>query len=326
VDAGQDVRRREVHSRLRLIRSAATDTLPPVALGSNRPEKFYAGGARIDALRGVRHGDHTPEDWLASTTTMFGEAHTGLSELPDGRVLRDAIATDPERWVGPGDANVLVKLLDAGERLPVHVHPDGAFARERLGLRCGKAEAWFILEPGPLWVGFREDVDELPLEDERALLDAMHAFAPERGEWVYVPAGTPHAIGAGVFLLEVQEPCDASILLAWSYLGLEQDGAMLGLPADVALACVRREAVDPSPLRSRGRTPASADAYFRGEVAGPGPLGRGYAVVVGLEGEGRLDTEGGGVDLRAGSVVVVPFAAGEGEIAGVEAVVCRPPA
>lgn len=327
MDAGQDVRRREVHSRLRLIRSAATDTLPPVALASNRPDKFYAGGARIDAFRGVQFGERTPEDWLASTTTMFGETTAGLSTLPDGCLLRDAIAADTERWLGPGrtDARLLVKLLDAGQRLPVHAHPDGAFAREHLRLPCGKAEAWLILEPGALWVGFRDD-DELPALDDAAMLERMHELHPERGEWVYVPAGVPHAIGDGVFILEVQEPCDASVLLEWSYLGLTREQAMLGLPLESALASVRADAVDPAPWRSSGRTPHAADAFFRAEVTEPGALERGYAVVVGLEGSGRLSTEGGEVELGAGDVAVVPFAAGEGETAGVTTVVCRPPA
>ena len=327
MDARQDVGRREVHPRLRLILSARADRLPPLALGSNRPERFYAGGARIDAFRGVRHGDRTPEDWLASTTTIFGEERLGLSALPDGRLVRDAIAAEPERWLGPArtEARLLVKLLDAGERLPVHAHPDGAFARGHLGLPCGKAEAWLVVEPGPLWLGFRED-DDLQTLDDESMLARMHEIHPRRGEWIFVPARTPHAIGAGVFILEVQEPCDASVLLEWSYLGLTRDEAMLGLPLETALASVRSGAVDPAPWRSVGRTPPEADPFFRAEVAAPGPLERGYAVVVGLEGDGHLATEGGEVSLAAGDVVVVPFAAGEGETTGVTAVVCRPPA
>jgi mannose-6-phosphate isomerase len=275
----------------------------------------------------VHFGARTPEDWLASTTTMFGEDRAGLSTLPDGRLLRDTIAADPERWLGPGRAEtrLLVKLLDAGQRLPVHAHPDAAFAREHLGLACGKAEAWLVLEPGPLWVGFREE-DELSTLDDAAMLKRMHEIHPARGEWVYVPAGVPHAIGEGVFILEVQEPCDASVLLEWSFLDLTREQAMLGLPLGTALGSVNANAADPAPWRNIGRTPSAADAFFRAEVMEPGGFERGYAVVVGLDGSGRLSTEGGDVELGAGDVVVVPFAAGEGETTGVTTVVCRPPA
>ena len=77
-----------------------------------------------------------PEEWLGSTTTRFGEERSGLSELPDGRLLRDAVTADPLGWLGQthldafGESTeLLVKLLDLDQRLPVHFHPDKAFAR-----------------------------------------------------------------------------------------------------------------------------------------------------------------------------------------------------
>ena len=93
-----------------------------------------------------------PEDWVGSTTTVFGERELGLSPLADGRLLRDAVAADPARSSARArrplgaDPALLVKLLDAGERLPVHVHPDGAFARETLDSPYGKTEAWIVVD------------------------------------------------------------------------------------------------------------------------------------------------------------------------------------
>ncbi|HEX5782582.1 MAG TPA: hypothetical protein VFX80_11705, partial [Solirubrobacteraceae bacterium] len=59
--------------------------------------------------------------------------------LEDGTFVRDAVAADPEAWLGPGrdHPGLLVKLLDAGQRLPVHFHPDRTFAREALGSEFG---------------------------------------------------------------------------------------------------------------------------------------------------------------------------------------------
>ena len=86
---------------------------------------------------------------MGSTTTIFGEDERGLTLLADGRTLRDAIAADPEGFLGAAhvrrygpDPALLVKLLDAGERLPVHCHPDralraaapGAFHRQDRGV------------------------------------------------------------------------------------------------------------------------------------------------------------------------------------------------
>ena len=106
-------------------------------------------------------------------------------------LLRDAIRADPEavrsaprtsRRFGP-DPALLVKLLDAGERLPVHVHPDGAFAAEHLGTAFGKTEAWIVVGAAhagtAVHVGFRDDVaaDTLAAwvrdQDRDALLGAL---------------------------------------------------------------------------------------------------------------------------------------------------------
>ena len=128
---------------------------PPIVLPSNRPaDRFYRGGRRITDLRGDAPAkDHEPEDWVASTTHVFGQPGVGETVLPDGTPLRVAVEADPVGWLGEAhvaafgaDTKLLTKLLDAGQRLPVHAHPDGAFAQAHLGHAHGKAEAWVILQ------------------------------------------------------------------------------------------------------------------------------------------------------------------------------------
>src|SRR3954469_10367468 len=101
----------------------------------------------VDALRGEDEEDgEYPEDWLGSVVPARNptrdEPEAGLSRLDDGRLLRDAVAEDPAYW---GEPTVLVKLLDPAGRLPVHAHPDRAFAREHLGSAYGKTEAWIVV-------------------------------------------------------------------------------------------------------------------------------------------------------------------------------------
>src|SRR5581483_7167658 len=122
----------------------------PVVLAANLPATFYRGSGRLAAFR-VADLEPRPEDWVASTTARFRQAPSGLSALPDGRLLIDAIRADPEVWLGAehvarfgAEPGVLVKLLDAGQRLPVHVHPSREFAGAYLGSRFGKAEAWIV--------------------------------------------------------------------------------------------------------------------------------------------------------------------------------------
>ena len=150
--------------------------MKPLRLPPNQLHRFYLGGARIAALRGTELADdHTPEEWVGSANTSFGQPRAGLSRLEDGTLVRDAIAADPEAFLGPEhvarygtDPALLVKLLDAGERLPVHYHPGRAFAREHLDSDHGKTEAWLIVEAEPgaeVRVGFKEEPDP---DDARA--------------------------------------------------------------------------------------------------------------------------------------------------------------
>jgi mannose-6-phosphate isomerase len=316
--------------------------------------RFYKGGPAIAALRGtVPAGDRVPEDWIGSMTTVFGDERLGLSRLPDGRLLSDAVTEDPVAFLGPAhaarrgpDPELLVKLLDAGERLPVHVHPNRAFAHDRLRSFYGKTEAWIVIgTSGPsatVMVGFRDDVDPETLErwvrdqDRGAMLDALNPIEVRAGDAVFVPAGLPHAIGEGVLLVELQEPSDLSILLEWD--GFAADGeATLGLGWEVALGCVDRSRCDPAGLRGRRAEaavttllPSEADDFFRAAWIEASPtveLGRGFALLVLTEGVGRLHWEGGEpLPVRRGDAVLLPWAAGRCRLEGeASAVACRPP-
>jgi mannose-6-phosphate isomerase len=126
-----------------------------------------------------------------------------------------------EIWFAPPDGRelpLLVKYIFTSEKLSVQVHPDDAQARAR-GLPNGKTECWYILdaEPGAaLGLGFREPADAQTLR--RAALDgsieALMDWKPvSAGDFLYVPAGTVHAIGAGISLIEVQQQSDVTYRL-----------------------------------------------------------------------------------------------------------------
>ncbi len=330
----------------------------PIVLPPNGIARFYRGGPAIAELRGTEPaGERVPEDWVGSTTTVFGERELGLSRLPDGRLLRDAVAADPVAFLGPehagtrgGDPALLVKLLDAGERLPVHVHPDGAFAGEALGTAYGKTEAWIVVSTSKpdaqVAAGWREDVDPERLrrwvaeQDHDALLGALNPIPVQAGDAVYVPAGTAHAIGDGVLIVELQEPSDMSVLLEWDGFGIEdEEEATLGLGWERALGCVDLGACDASTLRGPDTDgtpvarllPHAADAFFRAERIAPAPtadLEQGFAILVVTEGSGTLVPETGELlPLRRGDTVLVPWAAGACRVEGdLVALSCRPPA
>ena len=322
-----------------------------IALPSNQPaDRFYAGGARISTFRGEAPSPAmTPEDWVGSTTSVRDDAPAGLTRLPSGEMLAAAIDHDPVAWLGAAhverfgtDTKLLVKLLDAGQRLPVHAHPDREFAGEHLGAHHGKAEAWYILSPGTVYLGLtrtvtREELSELVNSQQtERLLRLIHAIDVEPHDTVFVPPGVLHAIGEGVLLAEVQEPEDLSILLEWKDFAL--DGLVsghLGLGFDVALTAVEhvgrtREEVEALVRRSMVSGPAlvplSAEFFRLERVTAGARIEAGFAVVIVLDGAVTLtESSGAAQSFDSGSTVVVPAAAGPFTLAGGTVLVARPP-
>ncbi len=324
-----------------------------VALPPNTLSSFYGGAGRIAAFRDDPGIEAThAEDWIAATTTRFGSTDLGLTRL-DGESLADRLARDPQDWLGPEyverygpSGSTLVKLLDAGNRLPLHVHPDRRFAREHLASDFGKSEAWLVLtadEGSGAHLGFSRDVGREELttwvdqQDTQALLGACNQVPLRAGDVIYCPGGIPHAIGAGVLILEIQEMTDFSIMLEWQGFPLDHDSLFLGLPRDTALQAVDRDAVDGDRLEAligasirrvgpvtpgiTSLLPPAADSLFRAEqvVAGDDAveLARGFALLVVNEGAGTLEyDDGASTRVRAGDVLLVPYGAGPVRLRG----------
>lgn len=162
----------------------------------------------------------------APSNTNIGEIWFSFSENQTslGISLGELLESHPEVLgsggdpAHPGICPLLVKLLFTTERLSVQVHPDDEYAQARHN-SLGKTEAWYVIDsqpPGEVAAGFRET---LPPEGLRSaaisgeiekLLDWRPVHA---GDIVFVPAGTVHAIGAGLTICEIQENSDITYRL-----------------------------------------------------------------------------------------------------------------
>jgi mannose-6-phosphate isomerase len=315
--------------------------------------------AANDATADELSGGSGPEEWIGSTTVAFGAQTEGLSRLPDGRFLRDAIKADPATFLGAEHTShwgetpaLLVKLLDAGERLPVHFHPGRRFAAETLGLSFGKTEAWIVVaaESGAVvHVGLREEVERSTalgwIEDQKvpAMLGAMHEVPVRKGQVLFVPAGTLHAIGEGILIVELQEPTDLSVLLEWRRFGVDEASAHLQLGWEQALHAldlgqalteqlVVRDGLEASLGPVVDLLPKRAHPYFRAQWI---TLGQdavisepSFAVLVVLTGSVAVSTHSGGtLKLSGGDKALVPYCAGFTKLEGSgEVIRCLPPA
>jgi mannose-6-phosphate isomerase len=168
-------------------------------------------------------------------------------EKPWGRTLLPPIFRPPagqrigEIWFGDDEAlPLLAKYLFTSEKLSVQVHPDDEEAEQR-GLPRGKTECWYILqaeEGASIGLGLRHRLtrDELRTAAlDGSIVDAIDWRPVKAGDFLHVPAGTIHAIGGGIALLEFQQNSDATYRL-YDY------GRRRELHLDDALAVARLSA------------------------------------------------------------------------------------
>ena len=207
----------------------------PFAILPNRVWRTYRGGATLEGIEGREGEDgHFPEDWVGSATRAANMGREGLVDEGVGRArgvdgaeysMEELYQGDPDKALGAAHVAaygaqpyLLVKLLDSAMRLHIQAHPSLAWAQAHLDANSGKTEAWWILgtrgAEGWVYLGFQRAPT---LEDWRRIIDAQDIAAMEAcfekvpvqaGDVLLVAGGVPHAIGPGVFMVEIQEPTD----------------------------------------------------------------------------------------------------------------------
>ncbi len=147
---------------------------------------------------------------------------------------------------------LLVKLLDAHLDLSVQVHPDDAYAQAHEGGELGKTEMWYVLraEPGArLIYGLRRGVTRerfVQALQAGELEPCLHYLPVQAGDAIFIPAGTVHALLAGLVVAEIQQNSDATYrVYDWNRLG--PDGQPRPLHIEKALQVIDFSQVEPGP-------------------------------------------------------------------------------
>ena len=200
-------------------------------------------------------GKSTPDDTCIGEAWMISDhaQHESVVENgPDkGKTLHDLVQEDPGRILGSqakltehGRFPLLLKLLDAGDKLSIQVHPDDDTARELGEPDVGKTEMWHVLQADAgamLYCGIPPETKAAEFADavsRGACAELLTDFLAEEGDSVFVPAGTVHAIGGGSLLAEIQQNSDITYRIDdWGR--VQDDGTPRELHVDKAMKSTR---------------------------------------------------------------------------------------
>lgn len=232
----------------------------------------------------------------------FHERIWGTTKLdpwfPDSRAKAGPFPIG-EVWFQTPEVPLLVKFIFASDKLSVQVHPGDAYARFHHS-SPGKTEMWHVLaaQPGArIAAGFREPVTS---EQARAaaldgsIVSLLEWFDARPGDTFFIPAGTVHAIGAGLTLCEIQQNSD--IVYRFYDHGRDRE-----LHIDRALAVAHL-----APHAARAALPVASDFFVTGLLDVPEtltlPASEAASLLIAIEGQGQIN----GQPVRAGEVWHAP--------------------
>ncbi len=304
-------------------------------------KRLIWGGRRLGTVlhKPIGEGTDYAECWEIS------DHRADVSKIADGPLagmgLRQLIRERSEELLGADFADreqfpLLVKFIDARQDLSVQVHPDDEKGR-RLANDNGKTETWVVMhaEPGSkIYAGLKEGVsrEQFAVAIARGSVEhLLHSFPAVPGDCILIPAGTVHAIGAGVMLAEIQQMSDATFRIHdWGRVGA--DGKPRQLHIAESLEAIDFDQGPVVPIRAEALPVAGGTLerlarsdYFaldRLNLDGSGPAEVGtpgrFTILVVLEGAVDVQSGPDGWDsqpLEYGETLLIPASVGTCQVA-----------
>ncbi len=289
------------------------------------------GGRNIERL----YGKPLPPRQVIGESWEITDRPEGVSVIANGplagKTLRWLMEQHAAELLGAERTGVktfplLVKILDAQDKLSLQVHPPAAKAKELKGEP--KTEMWFIADATPsadLFVGLKRGVTRADFERkvrDGSVGECFHHIPVKAGDTMFLPSGRVHAIGAGNVIFEIQQNSDTTYrVFDWNRLGL--DGQPRELHVEQSLASIDFEDFEPSLVSSKysqNETFAVRylvdDALFR---ANAWQIKRGQRFYVSnklpqifgvVSGRLTISANGVGVALKPGDFCLVPASVG----------------
>jgi mannose-6-phosphate isomerase len=297
---------------------------------------------RVWGGRALERFGLTPPEGAIGEGWMIADHPNGTTRVVNGPLagkgLDEIRETYGREWFGSrgfsernGRFPLLVKLLDCNDDLSVQVHPTDDYERLPEG-ELGKTEMWYVLDAKPgakIIYGLKEAVGRAELEAaiaEGRIMEALKEVPVEAGDAFYIPAGTVHALCAGVVVAEIQQNSDTTYRL-YDYDRPGLDGKPRELHIEDSLNVIAYEGSGAKRMKTDGARPGewltiAESPYFiveKGVVDGRAELattGDSFVILIAADGSGALRWSGGELPMKAGDCFLVPANLGAYAIEG----------
>ena len=291
-------------------------------------ERIWGGTALAKYGKAIPTGKRIGETWEISDRP---EAQSVVANGPDaGQTLRQLIETQGAAAIigrarPPGAPRfpLLIKLLDARDRLSLQVHPPAALAALLGGEP--KTEMWYILDAAPdavLIAGLRRGVTRDQFEAAikqggSAFQKCFHQFAVHAGDALFVPSGRLHAIGAGIVIAEIQQNSDTTYRV-YDWDRVDDQGQPRALHIRESLASINFEDFEPAPTP----LPIRCDDFVVEKLDVTGTAtgrcdGTSFQILGGIAGELTIQAGQFPEPLRPGEFALLPAALGDYQLTAV---------
>lgn len=230
--------------------------LYPLFFEADYKERVWGGTSLRDRLNKNIPYEHTGESWeVACHENGNSIIRNGLLQ---GITLKEALKIHGKELVGKDMKEgekfpLLIKFIDAKDKLSVQVHPEDAYAMVHENGELGKSEAWYILDAKPgakLIAGLQDHVtkeDFVKALEQGQLEQVLHEVEVQAGDVINIPAGFVHAIEDGIMLAEIQQNSDTTYrVYDWNRVGL--DGKSRELHVDKSLDVIDFEGKHPKDI------------------------------------------------------------------------------
>lgn len=316
--------------------------LYPIKFKPRIKERIWGGHAIIE--RKGKAAARLPKDKLYGESWDLSSVKGDISVVANGMLKGNNLEEIIEVYMGElvGEENferyglefpLLIKYLDCNDKLSVQVHPDDALAEERHN-SFGKTEAWYIAdckEGAAIYLGFKDlnitREEYIAAVSESRLESLLNRVEVKKGDVFFIPAGTVHALGAGIEVVEVQQTSDVTYRI-YDWDRVDASGKGRELHTALAVDAIDFEA-DAEVLHKQysltkgGESKVIECPYFTMNILDVDTVKHldrsmldSFIVYICLSGHATISIDGGKEELEMGELVLIPAEACEIDIVG----------